>query len=187
MDMTTFRPLDNTAAAIAEAIVKAEAAQVEQHQRLRGLKDSRDTLLLDGSAADLALAERALNEARGDHERLEAVLGQLRARHVAAEKAETIQRVRTAAAEYSEADKARAAWWRKEGPKIRKILAEGHRLHGAVQAAAWDHQQQTRRMQERHPEEVAELLSFDVESNADDFASKVKFWAEGDQLEGGIQ
>src|SRR5919107_732809 len=98
MDLSQLRPTDTTAAAIDAALQRAEAAQAEATQGVMDAKRRRDELLLDGSPTQLAAAEKGLIAAKDLLERTEAITAQLRQRHAAAERAETLARLAAAKA-----------------------------------------------------------------------------------------
>jgi hypothetical protein len=85
---------------------------------------------------------------------------------------------------YTAADATRAAWWRREGPKLKKITAEGVQMQNGVSDAAFSFKQNAMAAANRYPDADIAPLAFDAASNASEFVTKVQMWLDGDQLEG---
>src|SRR5690348_9120856 len=111
MDLAQLRPTDTTAAAIAAALTKAAGAQGEAQQAVADAKHRRDELLLDSSPAQLTAAYRVLVAAKDLLERTEAITEQLRQRHAAAERAETLARLAAAKLAVERSGEEQARWW----------------------------------------------------------------------------
>ncbi|MCK8786739.1 hypothetical protein M0638_20415 [Roseomonas sp. NAR14] len=152
MDLSTLRPAANTAAAIADSLTRAEAARAEAQIGVTEAKRRRDALLLDGTPAQLAAADKALVAARELAERVEAVIEQLHARRADAEKSEAIGQHEAALRAYEKADAARAEWWRRTAPKLQALIRDGAAQREEVSrlADAWARSQEC--MERHHPE-----------------------------------
>jgi len=139
LDFAAFRPADNTAPSIGAAITRAEAALVASGSRAAEAKEHRDALLLEGSPDTLAAAEGALAQARGDAERIEAILPGLRDRLTAARAIEADAEVNEARIR---AEAAVAAWNTRRAELLGLILSGANdlkRLHGEFRAADADY------------------------------------------------
>ncbi|WP_424135150.1 hypothetical protein [Roseomonas chloroacetimidivorans] len=77
-------------------------------------------LLLDADAKQLAPWEKALADARGDEERLDAVILQLTTRLSAAKRAANFGKISDALERTRTAKAARPAWWQKNDPAIQR-------------------------------------------------------------------
>ncbi|WP_338664333.1 hypothetical protein VQH23_04025 [Pararoseomonas sp. SCSIO 73927] len=145
MDLTTLRPTEPTSSAIAAALTRAETMRVTVQESVTAAKANRDALLLDGDALQLATAERTLTDARGDGERVEAIVAELTNRLASTRKAEAVNEVRASLATSRDATDARRVWWGKNGRKLQALLREATALHRGQQDAVED----TRRKQVR--------------------------------------
>ncbi|WP_424138589.1 hypothetical protein [Roseomonas chloroacetimidivorans] len=88
IDFSSFIPASEASGDIAAALNLAEAVLRGCGPRVEQVKAQRDALLLDGPSKALTAAEAALTQARGDAERVEAILPGLRAKLKAARIAE---------------------------------------------------------------------------------------------------
>jgi hypothetical protein len=135
MDLAALRPENTTAAAIAAALQRVEAASAEAQQGVTDAKLRRDGLLLDGSPAQLAASERLLAAARDLAERVAAMEGQLRTRLAAAKRAELLAELAAAKAGYEAASAASAQWWTEAEPELRAKVIQGMRMRRAMSSA----------------------------------------------------
>lgn len=189
MDLTTLRPTNTTAAAIGEARQRATAAQADVAGRIDAAKATRDGLLLDGDAKQLAAAEKALAEARGESERLDAILAELSNRHAAAEKAEALDELRASLQALRVAKDERVAWWRENGTQLQAVLRSGHELSEATDDARRRLHRSQQLLQERYPDADREVsaafaghVDVDETSDAWCYDQRVHDWADGQNL-----
>lgn len=164
LDFTAFRPADDTAAAIASALTQAEATLAACGPRVVAAKAERDELLLDGTPDALAAAEDALAQARGDTERMEAILPGLRGRLTAARAAEADTAVNEAR---TRAEAAVEAWNTRRAELFEVILqgaADLKRLHGEFRAADAAYADAAQHYREQRPDYVPGLARPTLES-----------------------
>jgi len=152
MDFLKLRPSAPTAAALAEALDRAKAAETETRHAEKAARDKRDALLLDGEPAQLTAAEKALVTTREDIERAGAIVSALEARHVSAMRAETIGKADAAMQSADAADAELRRWWEKNETSLRRILIEGHRLTLAVSGARFAAEGQRRLVTQTYPD-----------------------------------
>jgi hypothetical protein len=190
MDLMSLRPTTQTAAAIAEALTRAEAMRGTALQRTAAAKATRDEMLLDGDAKQLAAAEKALTEARGDGERVEAIASELTTRLTATRKAEAVGRVETALLETRATSAARLAWWVENRPTLHAVLSEGSALHDAAERARKNLAESQRDAVLAY-DDAGDLIAAAFkphgeapEDNSDawQFPTKVTQWAKGESL-----
>jgi hypothetical protein len=129
MDFSKLRPSAPTSIAIKEALNRAQAMSAAVLGNVSSAKAYRDGMLLDGDAKQLAAAEKALIEARGDEERLEAIVAELTSRLAATTKAEAVSDVRCSLEDARDATDARRAWWEQNGKQLQAMLREATALH----------------------------------------------------------
>ena len=155
MDLTTLRPTNTTAAAIGESLQRAQAAQAEAAQGEKDAKQRRDSLLLDGSPAQLGAADKVLAAARDLAARVAAMTTQLQERLAVAERAEALASVEAARSATEAARTAVSAWWGTHETQLRATIQEGLRLSAAASEASHDHAWGQRRTAQRFPEAEA--------------------------------
>ncbi|WP_159993749.1 hypothetical protein [Roseomonas sp. 18066] len=189
MNPTDFRPTDTTPQAIEIALNKARGVLSGMGSDLEAAKQRRDDLLIDGTANELGAAEADLAKLRGDAERLEAITTNLTTRLCTAKRVTALGQAAEAAKALTDADAELAAWWRRDGIKIKRLVADGVKLKKTVENAAMDYQFISQQAGNRYPDAELAAPKFDQQSNASDFASTLAVWADGDNLEGkeGIQ
>lgn len=150
-----LRPSGTTAADIAAALQRAEAAAAEARQTVADAKERRDGLLLDGSSAQLTSAERLLVAAKDMVERIAAMAEQLKLRLAVAEKAEHFARLAEARKAAEAASAKRAKWWDATEPALRSTIIEGMRLQAAATDARYEWADLQRAVAQRYPDEAA--------------------------------
>ena len=115
LDFLKLRPADNTAAGIAAALERANAARIAAQATITEAKQKRDALLLDGQPAQMTAAEKTLAAAREEAERIDALVEQLAARLPAAQRADALAKMDAKLSEMRNAAKAMETWWSKNG------------------------------------------------------------------------
>jgi multidrug resistance efflux pump len=147
MDFTTLRPTDDTAPAIAAALVRARTAREEVSARVGTAKASRDALLLNGTEQNLAKAETALAEARRDLERMEAIVPELEQQMVsaqetaaAAEQGAILKQQQALLTAANQAGEAHNAKWREVRGTLREAAAAMLAQRQAFNQAASDYE-----------------------------------------------
>jgi hypothetical protein len=146
MDFSKLRPTAQTSAAIKEALERARAMNAAVLEHVNTAKAQRDTMLLDGDAKQLAAAEKALIEARGDEERLEAIVTELTNRLASTQKAETVSEARCRLEDARDATDARRVWWEKNGQLFQAMLREATALHIGQKDAVDEAKRKQRRL-----------------------------------------
>lgn len=131
MNLTSLRPKDRTAASISEALALAKGMRSTALEGVEQAKATRDGLLLDGDAKQLAVAEKTLIEARGDDERVEAIVAELSSRLTATIKAEALADVRAAVEAVRDATITRLNWWTENGADFLAMLKDSTEMHRA--------------------------------------------------------
>jgi hypothetical protein len=116
-----FRPKNDTAEAIAAALMEVEAEIQNQHGRVGDLEAGRGAALLEGGET-ARRHEDALREARDEVERLEALAGALRTKLTAAEAREQRERLERMAAEAKEKAELAGRAIAKNYPRLAKEL-----------------------------------------------------------------
>ncbi|WP_458094741.1 hypothetical protein [Roseomonas sp. WA12] len=180
MDLTTLRPADTSSAAIMEALARSQAMQDTAQTQVTSAKAARDGLLLDGDAQQLSVAEKALTEARGDCERVEAIVTELGHRLVASQRAEVFGKLSDALDRTRTAKAARLAWWRKNGPKMQAMLREVSTLHEQAERGTGEVRETQRLALSRYEDAEAEMSA--IFAGKEDIEGDSDAWRFGDML-----
>ncbi len=154
-----LRPADGSAAALRDAITRTRAALDQGDADAASAKATRDSLLVDGTAAELKAADAALLATRNNAERLAAMLEQLEHRLAAADRTELLASSATLRAEIDATEAAVAAWEAATVPGMVEACREGVRLHNASIHALRAYAAVHDRISERYPDDAPTPLN----------------------------